>query len=230
LKDLRRHKRGLGKMMIAKQGARLIAALLMPAVILLSTACMGPSAAVGPTYYYTVDYPPPAVAVDRPLPHMLRVARFTATPPFNTQRIIYADKGLHRNAYASSQWIATPAEMIAHHLARDFQSIQLFKAVVAPDATLPSTHIVSGWVEEFMEEGFVHPWQASLRLTITLIDAMQSDPVERVLFQKTYSAKAPLAEQTPAALAESMSEATARVAAEIILDIHHELTSIQSAR
>jgi ABC-type uncharacterized transport system auxiliary subunit len=216
-------------MMIPKQAARLITALLMPTVILLSTACMGPSTAVGPTYYYTVDYPPPDGNVERSLPLVLRVARFGATPPFNTQRIIYADKGLHRNAYASSQWIATPAEMIAHHLARDFQSIQLFKAVVAPDATLPSTHIVSGWVEEFIEEGFVHPGQASLRLTITLIDAMQPDPVERVLFQKSYSAKAPLAEQAPAALAEAMSEATARLAAEIIGDIQHVLTSIQSA-
>jgi ABC-type uncharacterized transport system auxiliary subunit len=217
-------------MIIPKQCVRLITAFLMPAMILLSTACMGPSAGVGPTYYYTVDYPPPDGVMDRPLPHVLRVARFTATPPFNTQRIIYADKGLHRNAYASSQWIATPAEMIAHHLARDFQATRSFRAVVAPDTTLPSTHIVNGWVEEFMEEGFVHPEQASLRLTITLIDAMQSDPAERVLFQKSYSAKAPLAESTPAALAEAMSEAAARLAAEIVSDIYGALTLAESAQ
>lgn len=213
-------------MTIPKQGARLITAFLLLAVILLSMACAGPSAAVGPTYYYTVDYPPPDAVMDRRLPHVLRVARFTATPPFNTQRIIYADKGLHRNAYASSQWIATPAEMTAHQLARDFQSIQAFKAVVSPDTTLPSTHIISGWVEEFIEEGFVRPAQASLRLSITLVDAMQSDPGKRVLFQKSYSAKEPMTEQTPAALAVAMSEATARLAAEIVRDIYSALTLI----
>ncbi len=215
-------------MTISKHGARVKTAFLLLTVILLSMACAGRSPAVGPTHYYTVDYPPPEIVIDHRLPHVLRVARFTATPPFNTQRIIYADKGLHRNAYASSQWIATPAEMLAHHLARDLQATQAFKAVVSPETPLPATHILNGWVEQFIEEEFVHPAQASLRLTITLIDAMQSDPGERILFQKSYSAKAPLPEPTPPALAEAMSTATAWMAAEIIRDIIDVLTSMKS--
>jgi ABC-type uncharacterized transport system auxiliary subunit len=196
---------------------------------LLSAACVGSSSPAAPVYYYTLDYAPPAPSRDRPLPYVLRVARFTAAPPFNTQRIIYADKGLHRNAYASSHWIAPPGEMLAYSLARDLQQANAFQAVLWPDAALPSTHVVKGWVENFIEEGSAQPAQAVVRLNITLIDAREPDPGARVLFQKSYGAQAPCAEKTPAALARAMSTAAARLSGDIAGDIYSALALVKTA-
>ncbi|MFZ1985903.1 MAG: hypothetical protein WAU91_15910, partial [Desulfatitalea sp.] len=109
-------------------------------------------------------------------------------------------------------------------LARDLRQTQAFQAVWAPDGASPPTHIVTGWVEEFIEEDFSQPANASLRLSIALIDARQSDPVQRILFQKTYSAKAACDERTPAALATAMSAATARISTEITEDIYNHMS------
>jgi ABC-type uncharacterized transport system auxiliary subunit len=202
--------------------------LLLPLVLVIialtASACMRTPSGSKPMYYYTLEYAPRPERFPRPLPCVLRVERFTATPPFNTQRIIYADKGLHRNAYAYFQWIAPPGELLAFALSRDLRQTQGFQAVWTPDGASPATHIVTGWVEEFIEEDFSQPAQASLRLSIALIDARQSDPVQRILFQKTYSAKAACDDRTPAALSVAMSTATAQISAAIAEDIYRNLT------
>lgn len=199
----------------------------LPLIIVLTmlSACAG-SKADKPTYYYTLDYPSPAAMENSKLSHVLRVDRFAATPPFHTQRIIYADKGLHRNAYAHFQWIAAPGEMLAFFLGRDLRSSEAFKAVLPPDATVLPSHTIKGWVETFLEEDFTSQGQAALKLSITLMDARETDVSRRVIFQKSYAAKRECASKTPAALAEAMSEAAAQVSAQMVLDIYNALAGI----
>ena len=116
--------------------------LLLCIMLLLLSACMHSATTSNPVYYYTLDYATPAGSFSRRLPDVLRVDHFSASPPFNTQRIIYADKGLHRNAYAHHRWIAPPAELLSYLLARDLQDSNAFQAVLAPDNSLPATHII----------------------------------------------------------------------------------------
>lgn len=190
-------------------------------------ACAG-SEVAKPTYYYTLDYPAPAPMATPQLPYVLRVDRFAATPPFHTQRIIYADKGLHRNAYAHFQWIAAPGEMMAFFLGRDLRSSNGFKAVLPPDADIVPTHTVKGWVETFIEEDFTDNGHASLKLSVTLMDAREPDVSRRVLFQKSYAARQACRAKTPAALAEAMSAAAARVSANVLTDIYDALTAVSN--
>ena len=199
-------------------------------VLLVVVGCGGSSGSARPMYYYTLDYSPPSVTMDRPLPFVVRVERFTAAPPFDTQRIMYADKGLHRNAYASSRWVAPPGDMLAYLLARDLQRARAFQAVIAPDEILSPTHVVKGWVEHFVEEGDARPAQAAMRVNITLLDSRIADPVARILYQSSYSAQVPLAERTPAALADAMSAAASAMTAEIVHDIYDELAANRTAR
>lgn len=187
---------------------------------LLPAACSLPQSQPKPVYYYTLAHTPLNLRMDHPLPVVLRVDRFTANPQFNTQQIIYGDKGLHRNAYANFKWIALPGELLSYGLARDLQQCNGFQAVLTPQAALPPTHTLSGYVEEFLEEDYTRPAQASLRLNITLIDARQTNPVKRILFQKAYAAKAPCAGATPADLAQAMSAAAAQIDADIIRDVY----------
>ena len=203
------------------------ATLPLIVILVLLAACAG-SKSNQPTYYYTLDYPSPAAPEFQKLPYVLRVDRFAATPPFDTQRIIYADKGLHRNAYAHFQWIAAPGEMLAFFLGRDLRSSDAFIAVLPPDATALTSHTIKGWVETFLEEDYATTGQAALRLNITLIDARETDVSRRILFQKAYSAKTDCAAKTPAALAEAMSQAAAQVSARMVQDIYDALTHIQN--
>lgn len=191
--------------------------ILLPALLLIG--CGGRSEQARPMYYYTLDYPAPVAQAAPPLPYALRIERFSAAPPFDTQRIIYADKDLHRNAYASSRWVAPPGDMLAYLLARDLQRANALQSVIAPDAVMTPTHVVKGWVEQFLEEGTTDPAQAAIRVNITLLQADQSDPVARVLHQGTYHARAPLTERNPADLSRAMSLAAGQVMVGIRDDI-----------
>lgn len=208
-----------------KRPTHLGGCLPLIAALVMLTACAG-SRADKPTYYYTLDYTPPAPITHSQLPYVLRVDRFAATPPFHTQRIIYADKGLHRNAYAHFQWIAAPGEMLAFFLGRDLRSSEAFKAVLPPDATVLPSHTIKGWVETFLEEDFTSQGQAAIKLSITLMDARETDVSRRVIFQKSYAAKRECTAKTPAALAEAMSEAAAQVSAQMVHDIYDALAGI----
>lgn len=190
---------------------------------LLPAACSLPQSKARPVYYYTIDYSPAPVQQDRQFDGVIRVNRFTASPPFNSQRIFYGDKGLHRNAYASFKWVAEPGELLAYTLTRDLQQSALFKAVVAPSSATSPTHEVHGWVEEFIEEDYDTPAQASVRASIILIDARQPDPVDRILLQKRYQAKAPCNRKTPDALSRAMSQAVREMFSQVTMDIYSRL-------
>jgi ABC-type uncharacterized transport system auxiliary subunit len=190
---------------------------------LLLAACAVPKSKPQPVYYYTLDNKPIELSMPQRLPVVVRVERFTASPLFDTQQIIYGDKGLHRNTYANFKWIALPAELMAYALARDMQQCGGFQAVLTPHAPAPPTHAINGFVEEFLEEDFSQPAQAALRMDITLIDVREPDPVKRIVFQKNYSTKTPCESQTPAALAQAMSVAAIQLNTEIIQDIYRHL-------
>ncbi len=194
-------------------------------IIFTAGACVGPKSASKPVYYYTLDDKPLPITFDTPLRHVVRVDRFTASPPFDGRGIVYADKGLHRNTYTHFKWIAVPGELMAFALARDLKQSGAVRAVLPPDATTPPTHSIQGWIETFLEEDFSEPAQAALRISIALIDVRQADPVERILFQKSYSAKAPCESRTPAALSTAMTTAVATVNEQIIKDVYGYLSA-----
>jgi ABC-type uncharacterized transport system auxiliary subunit len=189
------------------------------------SACMSPSNPPKPTYYYTLNYPLTNTRLNPQLPAVLRIERFAVSPPFHTQRIIYAGKGHHRNAYAYHQWIAPPGEMLPYFLARDFSKTNGFKAVLTPNTSLAATHSLHGWVEEFIEDDGSKEGAAVAAIHITLVNNLNIDPTGKILLQKRYHARVPCLSATPAALAESMSTAVAKISAEIARDVYSQLSS-----
>ena len=89
--------------------------------LIVFTGCIGDTRPPEPVYYYTLGYDNSALSLAPQLPCILRVERFSASPPFNSQRIIYASSKLQRNAYAYQQWIAPPGELVSYYLARDLR-------------------------------------------------------------------------------------------------------------
>lgn len=195
------------------------------ACMLVLTGCIGNASAPSTVYYYTIDYDSEAPSAPSRLPVVLRVNRFSASPPFNTQRIVYAEKNLHRNTYTYHHWIAQPGELLSYLLARDLDYCDGFLAVLPADATQPATHDVYGWIEEFIEIDDHNPWQASISVHITLASALDPDASRRILMQKHYRQKAECKAKTPAALAQAMSAAVAFIYKDVVRDIYSHLTT-----
>jgi ABC-type uncharacterized transport system auxiliary subunit len=206
-----------------RRQTRIALVMTMFAYMLVLIGCVGNASTPGTVYYYTLDYQSEAPNAPSRLPVVLRVNRFSVSPPFNTQRIVYAEKNLHRNTYAYHHWIAQPGELLSYLLTRDLEYYNGFRAVLPADAIQPATHDVYGWVEEFIEIDDHNPWQASVRIHITLASALDPDASRRILMQKRYSQKADCKEKTPAALAQAMSVAVASIYKKVVYDIHTRL-------
>jgi ABC-type uncharacterized transport system auxiliary subunit len=202
--------------------------LLLVLIILLG--CMGNSRPPEPIYYYTLGYEAPTVSLAPQLPCILRVERFSVSPPFDSQRIIYAHNGLQRNAYAYRQWIAAPGILLAYFLARDLRQCGGFQAVLTPDAALAPTHSLYGWVEEFVEKDAAIRWQAAATIDITLVSNLDRDPTRKILLQKRYKVSAPCSAKNPEALAEAMSKVVGQISQAIIKDIYDRLSTMQTLK
>lgn len=202
--------------------------ILLAGLAGLVSGCSLRNTAPEPFHYYTLSYDEPRMAVSPRLPVTLRVDRFTASPPFNSQRIYYSDNVRYRNSYARHEWIASPEVLLPYLLARDLRAANAFQAVLPPDAALGATHALSGWLEEMLEIDSVEPPAASLRLHITLVSVREADPSKQILLQKSYHRREPCAAAAPAALAEAMSRVVAAVSSDIVKDVHRCLSQTRT--
>jgi len=90
--------------------------------------------------------------------------------------------------------------------------------VFGPDSGDKYRFKLEGGVAEFQELDAPDGWQASLALTVTLLDTRQEELPQRVVFQKNYRALSPLPEKPHQGLAQGMSRAMEQVSAQIIND------------
>jgi len=174
--------------------------------------------------YYTLEYDVPSISNLHTLPLVMQVERFQVAPVYNTSKIIYRQRPFTRDAYTYHMWRANPGELVSYFLARDFQESLAFKAVAAHNTGLLSSHILRGTVDEFYEHDGKDYWEAVLAVSITLMVKNEPDISNRVLFQKSYSARQACSQKNPRALAAAMSEAMANISAKIITDTYNFLS------
>lgn len=201
------------------------AGLLLLTVLPFLSACVGTGQPPKPIYYYTLNHAGNDPRFETVLPCTLRVERFTVSPPFDSQRIYYADGKSHRNAYAYHQWVVSPGDLIPYLFTRDLRQSNGFRAVLTPHSTLAATHSLHGWIEEFIEKDNPSKLQASVIIHLTLISNHEPDPVAKIMLQKQYKAEAPSRDKTPAALAEAMSKAVADISTSAVEDIYRQLSA-----
>lgn len=174
---------------------------------------------------YTLEYEVAAVNDLKPLPVVLRVERFSASPLYQTEKMVYREKPFKKESYSFYQWRAKPEDLVSYFLTRDLQQSGLFKAVLPAASALPATHLVLGNVEEFLEADQTPAWQAVLAVTIVLRAQKDPDVIKSILMQKTYTTTETCKFNNPQAVAEAMSRAMARVSQQMIRDIHQALTA-----
>jgi uncharacterized lipoprotein YmbA len=191
------------------------------AVVLLSAlllwGCGSPPVLV---HKYMLEYPSPAVRTAAPLPDAVKVEKFSVAQAYNTTAMVYKNNPYARDTYNYSRWQVNPGYLAADFLLRDLRNARLFQAVLPPDSPSKSRFILEGGVEEMQELDQADSWKAALALNITLLDTQQEEITRRVILQKTYRTEEPLAEKTPAGLAQAMSRAMEQLSVRIITDAY----------
>jgi ABC-type uncharacterized transport system auxiliary subunit len=176
---------------------------------------------------YLLDYPSPVVRA-APLPESLKVEQFSVAQAFNTTAMVYRTSPYKAENYNYSRWRVNPGYLVSDYLRRDFRDSRLFKAVLPADSATKARFALEGGVQEIQEldEGAV--WQASLALSITLLDTSQDDITKRVLFQKNYQTTEPMPEKTPAGLAQATSRALEHLSGQIISDVYQAAKKVSN--
>lgn len=173
--------------------------------------------------YYTLEYPPPLVETLNPLPHVIRMDRFTVAPPYNTSQIIYRDRSFKRNAYVYYRWQTNPGAIVTTLLNRDIKNSGLFKAVLSSGSRFLPSYMIEGAVDEFFEWDSQNKWKAVLTISIILTEKNKHDIKNRILFQKTYGKAEICQQKKPQAVAEAMSLALSKISEEMIKDVYDSL-------
>ena len=194
--------------------------LLFLSVPILFAACVSLKHPVDKIEYYTLEYSPPQMETLTPLPHVIRMDRFTAAPPYNTTQIIYRDQSFKRNAYVYYRWQTNPGAIVTTLLNRDIKNSGLFKAVLDSGSQFSSSCMIEGTVDEFFEWDAQNAWKAILTVSITLTEKNQNDIKNRIVFQKTYRKAEICKKKRPKALAEAMSLGLSKISKEMILDVY----------
>ena len=197
--------------------------LLFLSFPILFAACVSLKQPVDKIEYYTLEYSPPQMETLKSLPHVIRMDRFTAAPPYNTTQIIYRDQSFKRNAYVYYRWQTNPGAIVSALLNRDIKNSGLFKAVLDSGSRFSSSYIIEGTVDEFFEWDTQNAWEAILTVSITLTEKNQNDIKNRILFQKTYRKAEICKKKRPNALAEAMSLGLSKISKAMITDVYDSL-------
>ena len=197
--------------------------LLCLSLPILFGACVSLNTPTNKIEYYTLEYPPPQKETLNPLPHVIRMDRFTATPPYNTTQIIYRDQSFKRNAYVYYRWQTNPGTIVTTLLNRDIKNSSLFKAVLDPGSRFSPSYVIEGTVDEFFEWDTQNAWEAILSISIILTEKNKNDIKNRILFQKTYRKTEICQQKQPRSVAEGMSRALSKISEEMIQDVYDSL-------
>ena len=201
--------------------------LLFLSLPMLFGACVSLKQPVKKIEYYTLEYPPPQIKTLHPLPHVIRMDRFTVAPSYNTSQIIYRDQSFKRNAYVYYRWQTNPGATVTTLLKRDIKNSGLFKAVIDPGSRFSYPHMIEGTVDEFFEWDAQNVWKAILTVSVILTEKNKNDIKNRILFQKTYRKAEICQQKKPKAVAEAMSQALSKISEELIIDVYDCLKTRQ---
>ena len=171
-----------------------------------------------------LEFDSPKLVRLKPLPVIIRVAKFQTVPLYDDTRIIFKTDTYKRDVYHYHKWRTRPDHLISYFLASDLEKSSLFRAVFAFDSSLPSSHIISGTVDEIFEEDEEDAWNAVLSISITLMKENEPDINKRIIFQNRYRIKEVYKEKTLSSFAEEISKAMSLISEAFISDTHHPLS------
>ena len=179
------------------------------------------------TEQFTIEYAPPEPLLKvTPVPYTIRVERFSTVQAYNSPSMVYQPETYRLASYNYNRWRVAPGDMITDYMIRDLRDSGIFIGVFSYRDMESTRFVLEGGVEEFLEVDKGKEGSALLSLSISLLDTTQAEITKRLIFQKRYSRREPLKEQTPVSLARSMSAAMKSLSNEIAKDIYGSVQSL----
>lgn len=196
---------------------------LLPFVFLSLAACAQLEQPPKVIRHYVLEYAPPRVTAAHRLPVSLKVTAFQSTAVLSSRQIIYRQADFRRESYIYHQWRVPPGDMVTDLLLRDLRHSNLFLAVAAPGQHIPVTHVLSGTLNQFLEQDQGKHPSAVLSVTLTLTSADPGAGIAGILLQRSYTYRQAIAEPPPLGFIRAMSLAAAKFSAAAIHDIYTTL-------
>jgi ABC-type uncharacterized transport system auxiliary subunit len=188
--------------------------------ILCLAGCFRGAKSPAPEERYVLEYPSPGFPGVAPLSGALRVGRFGADESLKTARMVFRPEPFRKETDFYNLWVVAPDSLVTDFLLRDFRKAGPFRAVFAEGEPQPARFLLHGYLEAFEETEGPNGRVASLAATVSLFDLSRKELPERILFQKGYRFEEPLPEKSARGLAQAMSRAAERFAAQLVLDVH----------
>jgi len=173
---------------------------------------------------YRLDYAPPTIS-GPPLPVALAVDYFSVAAVYDREAIVYRDDSYATGAYFDARWSANPGNLLADLLARDLAASGLFRAVQRVPAMVPSDYHLGGEVQEIEERSTGSGCAAHLRVQLLLARSRAAANKSPVLLQRAYAGEEPCPCNRPGRLVAAMSEALARMSAQLGRDVYDAIAA-----
>ena len=194
--------------------------LIVALVAGLTWSCIGGSVSQTQVKRYMLDYPSPRMEDLAPLDTVIKVERFTASPPYDQKLIVYREHSYERNVYHYERWWVSPPDMLADFIARDFRSQKLYRGVLRYDSPGQARFRIEGDLIGFLEEDAPEAWYAVLTVDVVLADRKSKDSSTWVVWQKNYHVREKCDGEGPKKLVEAMSRAVANFSAQLSRDVY----------
>jgi ABC-type uncharacterized transport system auxiliary subunit len=202
------------------------ATLILFLGILCLSGCLPGNKPPQLTEQFTIEYARTEPLKLTPVPHTIRIERFSTAQAYNSLSMIYKPESYRLASYNYNRWRVTPGDMVTDYLVRDLRDSGMFIGVFSYREMENARFVLEGGVEEFLEVDTGGAGRALLSLSIALIDTTQSEVTKRLIFQRNYRREEPLKEQAPAALAQGMSAAMKKLSGEVAKDIYESVQTL----
>lgn len=162
-------------------------------------------------YYSLNNIETPVPRASQHWPTTLGIRPLTAASRYR-DRILYRVSEVEVGFYPFDRWVEPPEEMVNRLLTELIEASGLFQQVAAAEDVQPSSWILSGEVTRFDEVRKPEGRFAACWLRLELRRAR----TEQLLWSEMLTATVGLADNTPEALAQAMSQAVHDVAVQLI--------------
>jgi ABC-type uncharacterized transport system auxiliary subunit len=192
--------------------------------ILVASCALAASCSLSTPYpgraLYTLNVAAPSALENAPPPKplTLRVRRFIALEPFNTENFIYRTGANSVTSDYYNTFAAPPAELLTSALVQYLRAAHTFETVADSNATLPHQWVLEGRLQDLSVDvtDAKNP-QAVLTLQVVVMD--ESGPNTRVLMDNPYTQRVPISSSSAPNAAAGWSTCAQKIFQQLTTDL-----------
>jgi cholesterol transport system auxiliary component len=187
-------------------------------VPLLITGCTASSSVVSEQNHYVLDVQRPEGIKSTGGKGVLKIKRLSISSRFESYQFVYRITDLKYESNFYNKFFASPASLITEETRQWLGQSGIFSSVVNMLSAADYDYILEGHIEAlYGDYRKKDERQAVLEIRYAIIDASLSR--EKIAFEKTYAAVAPLPVDTPSGLAEAMNVCMAQILTSLEADL-----------